>query len=274
MLGKGRGYINVQCPNDQALETWPVETRLFLLFPKDLLEADAAGLAVSSGLDLQLWFLWKCTKKMKTPSVPHLPREVHHFVHCRQEEPGREDFKPAKWRLKSLQRKRKKRKISENSSKSQRQSYHSSVKIDAHPSAHSKRSRRVKDAFSGQIKFSWLVKNLVWKILSMFIIFTKILSEIFSENCHLLPGFVSAIIGFGVRRARFLPRFTSGQKQMVLDFVLILLLPLNPLNNFSGLCQFCLLLYVSTICNTVFECFIFTFQSNGQSLTKSTSAAS
>ena len=98
----------------------------------------------------------------------------------------------------------------------------------------------------------------------MFIILTKILSEIFNENCHLLPGFVSAIIGFGVRRARFLPRFTSGQKQMVLDFVLILLLPLNPLNNFSGLCQFCLLLYVSTICNTVFECFIFTFQSNGQ----------
>ena len=35
-------------------------------------------------------------KKMKTPSVPHLPREVHHFVRCRQEEPGREDFKPAK----------------------------------------------------------------------------------------------------------------------------------------------------------------------------------
>ena len=35
--------------------------------------------------------------------------------------------------------------------KSQRQSYHSSVKIDAHPSAHSKGSRRVKDAFSGQI---------------------------------------------------------------------------------------------------------------------------
>ena len=96
----------------------------------------------------------------------------------------------------------------------------------------------------------------------MFIIFTKILSEIFSENFHLLPGFVSAAIGFGVRRARFLPRFTSGQKQMVLDFVLIL--RKNPLNNFSGLCQFCLLLYVSTICNTVFECFIFTFQSNGQ----------
>ena len=48
----------------------------------------------------------------------------------------------------------------------------------------------------------------------------------------------------------------------------------NPLNNFSGLCQFCLLLYVSTIRNTVFECFIFPFQSNGQSLTKSTSAAS
>ena len=54
MLGKGRGYINVQCPNDQAPETGPVETRLFLLFPKDLLDADAAGLAVSSGLDSQL----------------------------------------------------------------------------------------------------------------------------------------------------------------------------------------------------------------------------
>ena len=68
MLGKGRGYINVQCPNDQALETWPVETRLFLLFPKDLLDADAAGLAVSSGLDSQLWFVWKCTqKKWKHP---------------------------------------------------------------------------------------------------------------------------------------------------------------------------------------------------------------
>ena len=49
----------------------------------------------------------------------------------------------------------------------------------------------------------------------MFIIFTKILSEIFSENFHLLPGFVSATIGFGVRRARFLPMFTSGQKQTV-----------------------------------------------------------
>ena len=61
MLGKGSGYV--QCPNDQALETWPVETRLFLLFPKDLLEADAAGLAVSSGLDSQLWFVSKCTKK-------------------------------------------------------------------------------------------------------------------------------------------------------------------------------------------------------------------
>ena len=56
----------------------------------------------------------------------------------------------------------------------------------------------------------------------MFIIFTKILSEIFSENFHLLPGFVSATIGFGVRRARFLPMFTSGQKQTVLNFVLIL----------------------------------------------------
>ena len=49
----------------------------------------------------------------------------------------------------------------------------------------------------------------------MFIIFTKILSEIFSENFHLLPGFVSATRGFGVRRARFLPMFTSGQKQTV-----------------------------------------------------------
>ena len=60
---KGIYYINVQCPNDKAPETWPVETRLFLLFPKDLLDADAAGLAVSSGLDSQLWFVWKCTKK-------------------------------------------------------------------------------------------------------------------------------------------------------------------------------------------------------------------
>ena len=41
-------------------------------------------------------FCENAQKKMKTPSVPHLPREVHHFVHCRQEEPGREDFKPAK----------------------------------------------------------------------------------------------------------------------------------------------------------------------------------
>ena len=37
-------------------------------------------------------------KQTKTPSVPHLPREVHHFVHCRQVEPDRENFKPAKWR--------------------------------------------------------------------------------------------------------------------------------------------------------------------------------
>ena len=36
-------------------------------------------------------------KQTRTPSVPHLPREVHHFVHCRQEEPGRENFKPTKW---------------------------------------------------------------------------------------------------------------------------------------------------------------------------------
>ena len=62
MLGKGRGYINVQCPNDQAPETGPVETRLFLLFPTDLLDEDAAGLAVSSGLDSQD-FCEKCTKK-------------------------------------------------------------------------------------------------------------------------------------------------------------------------------------------------------------------
>ena len=44
-------------------------------------------------------------KQTKTPSVPHLPREVHHFVHRRQGEPGKEDFKPAKWRSKSLQKK-------------------------------------------------------------------------------------------------------------------------------------------------------------------------
>ena len=67
MLGKGRGYINVQCPNDQAPETGPVETRLFLLFPTDLLDEDAAGLAVSSGLDSQD-FCEKCTKKTITIS--------------------------------------------------------------------------------------------------------------------------------------------------------------------------------------------------------------
>ena len=65
MLGKGRGYINVQCPNDQTLETGPVETRLFLLFPTDLLDEDAAGLVVSLGLDSQVWILWKMHQKNK-----------------------------------------------------------------------------------------------------------------------------------------------------------------------------------------------------------------
>ena len=40
----------------------------------------------------------KNAPKKQEQSVPHLPREVHHFVHCRQEEPGRENFKPTKWR--------------------------------------------------------------------------------------------------------------------------------------------------------------------------------
>ena len=44
-------------------------------------------------------------KQTKTLSVPHLPREVHHFIHCRQGEPGKEDFKPAEWLSKSLQKK-------------------------------------------------------------------------------------------------------------------------------------------------------------------------
>ena len=162
MLGKGRGYINVQCPNDQAPETGPVETRLFLLFPTDLLDEDAAGLVVSLGLDSQVWFLWKMHQKTirispspSSRSPPLCPSS------SRRTWQGR--LQTSQVAIKKSPKKRKKREISENQSKSQRQSYHASVKIDAHPSPHSKGSRRVKDAFSGGNKVFLISKKFCLK---------------------------------------------------------------------------------------------------------------
>ena len=161
MLGKGRGYINVQCPNDQAPETGPVETRLFLLFPTDLLDEDAAGLAVSSGLDSQD-FCEKCTKKTITISPSPSSRSPPLCPSSsRRTWQGR--LQTSQVAIKKSPKKRKKREISENQSKSQRQSYHSSVKIDAHPSPHSKGSRRVKDAFSGGNKVFLICKKISLK---------------------------------------------------------------------------------------------------------------
>ena len=161
MLGKGEGYINIQCPDDQAPETWPVETHLFLLFPKDLLDADAAGLAVSSGLDSQD-FLWKMHQKNKNnQSLTFLEKSTTLSIVVKENLARKTSNQPSGDQ--KVSKKRKKREISENQSKSQRQSYHASVKIDAHPSPHSKGSRRVKDAFSGGNKVFLICKKISLK---------------------------------------------------------------------------------------------------------------
>ena len=208
---------------------------------------------------------------MKTPSVPHLPREVHHFVRCRQEEPGREDFKPAKWRSKSLQRKRKKRKISQKSK----------AKLPLQCQDRCSSERPLQAIQTGQRCFFWANKvfliskkfslkdtfnvhhihqNIVWNFQWKFSPSSRLCLCNNRFWCPSSSLSSQVYIWAKTDGVGFCSHFTSPRK--------------NPLNNFSGLCQFCLLLYVSTICNTVFQCFIFPFQSNGQSLTKSTSAAS